>query len=304
MAGCLPSGKDYLDPDSLQTQSAESLNDNNCSSHVSEREHMLQTALDDEPYDCGLVKDQRPELDIQDDDFEFSNDELVELELLRDQEIDNLVDAGLLPKNHRWNPECRQGFTLTFPEMAVCIVTGDRYPVKALSYQVKNISLPRVVVDQLRVALRGIHETDARANTFESWKGRESSESGCFEFEMGALHIAARATTHLELYRKDRTYWRKNQIGLQTTDYKLSLERRKYLRDIYGYDDLIPDDSDEEEDSGKKKQRYDPFNPDWSKKETDLTDEQKLDFSTVNDKTAITESRLAFLPHRYPLHHN
>ena len=31
---------------------------------------------------------------------------------------------------------------------------------------------------------------------------------------------------------------------LQQTDYKLSLERRKYLRDIHGFDDPVPDDSD------------------------------------------------------------
>lgn len=262
MADCLPSGKDQLDLDSLQPQSAESPNGNNCSSHVSGREHILETALDDEPYDHGLVQDLEPEQDTQDDDLNFTDDELVELELLRDQEIDSLVDAGFLSKDDRWNVECRQGFTLSFPEMAVYIVTGDRYPVSALTYEVKNIRLPRVVVDQLRVALRGIHETDARANTFERWRERESSESGCFEFEMGALHIAARAIHHLEHYRKDPTYWR-NQIHLQRTDYKLSLERRKYLRDMYGYDDLVPDESDEEEDSGKKKQRYDPFNPDW-----------------------------------------
>ena len=262
MADCLPSGKDQLDLASLQAQSAESPDGTNCSSHVSGREHILETALDDEPHDSGLVPDQESEPNTQDDDFGFTDDELVELELLRDQEIDSLVDARLLPKDDRWNPECRQGFTFTFPEMAIYVVTGDWYPVKALSYEVNNISLSRVVVDQLRVALRGIHESDARANTFERWRKRGSSESGCFEFEMGALHIAAKATNHLEHYRKDPTFWRK-QTSLQRTDYKLSLERRKYLRDIYGYDDLVPDDSDEEDDNGKKKERYDPFNPDW-----------------------------------------
>ena len=84
MADCLPSGKDHLDLDSLQPQSAESPIDNNRSSHRSGGEHILETALDDEPCDCGLVQDQEPELDTQDDGFAFTNDELVELELLRD----------------------------------------------------------------------------------------------------------------------------------------------------------------------------------------------------------------------------
>lgn len=111
---------------------------------------------------------------------------------------------------------------------------------------------------------------------------------------MGALHIAAKATDHLEHYRKVPTYW-KNQSNLQQTDYKLSLERRRYLRDMYGYHDLVPDESDEE-DGGKKKQRYDPFNPDWSKKQTDLTDEQKLKFSDIQEKTTIENSMFGIDP--------
>lgn len=113
--------------------------------------------------------------------------------------------------------------------MTLCIITGDWYPVKPVSYEVKNISLPRVVVDQLRVALRGIHKIDGRANTFERWVEREPSKSGCFEFEMGALHIAAKANDHLKHYRKDPAYWR-NQINLQQTDYGLSLARRNIIR--------------------------------------------------------------------------
>lgn len=64
---------------------------------------------------------------------------------------------------------------------------------------------------------------------------------------------------------------------------------------MYGYYDLVPDESDED-DSGKKKQRCDPFNPDWSKKLTDLTDEQKLNFPNIQEKTAITDSMFGIDP--------
>lgn len=123
--------------------------------------------IHNEPYDYGLVPDQELESDAHDDDLDFTDDELVELDLLRDQEIHTLVDHGLISKEDRWNVECRQSFALTFPQMTLYIVTGDQYPVKPLSYEVRNIGLPRVIVDQLRVALRGIHETDGRANTFK-----------------------------------------------------------------------------------------------------------------------------------------
>lgn len=291
MAHDVPRRKKASGSDSLQDQSVASPNDDAVLSHGSDRDGMLATAPDNESCDFGLVQDQEPET-TPDDELVFTDDEIVELELLRDQEIDSLVDNGLLPKEGRWNIECREGFTLTFPEMTLGIVTGDWYPVKSLSYEVRNISLPRVVIDQLRVALRGIHDMDRRANTFKRWGERESSKSGCFEFEMAALNIASRATDHLNKYRKDPTYWRRTGSKLQQTDYKLSLERRISLRDMYGFQDLVPVDDDDH----KERQYYDPFNPDWSKKESDLTDEKKLTFSDVQDKSEIMCSTFGIDP--------
>ena len=115
------------------------------------------------------------------------------------------------------------------------------------------------------MALQGIHAADGRANTLKGWSERESSESGYFEFEMEALHMAAKATDHIKNCRKAPACW-KNQSNLQQTDYRLPLERRKYLRDIYGFDDPETDDSDEDRDNETGKKRYDPFDPDWSKK--------------------------------------
>ena len=105
------------------------------------------------------------ELDI-DEHISFNEDELVKLELLRDQEIDALVDHGLLPEEEWWNTECRNDLHLIYPEMNLDIFIGVQYPVRALKYQVKNISLPRIVADQLIVALRDIHTHDSELNTF------------------------------------------------------------------------------------------------------------------------------------------
>lgn len=289
MATCLPSEKDPYNVDSLQVQSTDFPSHHDSLGQGSEHEERLGTTPNNKVCERRVIPDHGPKPDTHEDDVVFTDDELVELELLRDQEIDSLVEHGLLSKEHRWNIECRKEFTITFPEMTLDIMTGDYYPVKPLSYEVKNISLPCVVVDQLRVALRGIHAADGTANTLKRWRERESSESGYFEFEMEALHIAAKATDHLKNYRKDPAYW-KTQSNLQQTDYRLSLERRKYLRDMYGFDDLVPDDSDEDKDNEIGKKRYDPFNPDWSKKESDLTDEQKLTFSTTQHQSDITGS--------------
>ncbi len=149
MANCLPSEKDHLHLDSLQKQRAEFPNDDDFLSHRSESERIPGIAPDNEHFNHRLVRGQEPESGIH-NDLGFTDDELVELELLRDQEIDTLVNHGLVPEEERWNVERRRGFTLSFPEMTLCVVTGDWYPIKPLSYEVKNISLPRVVVDQLR----------------------------------------------------------------------------------------------------------------------------------------------------------
>lgn len=52
-------------------------------------------------------------------------DELIELGLLRDEEIDRLVEHGLRAQEDRWNVECRKGLTLDFPEMISVIVTSS-----------------------------------------------------------------------------------------------------------------------------------------------------------------------------------
>lgn len=46
----------------------------------------------------------------------FTVDELIELELLRDQEIDALVNEGFVPHKDRWNLEHRDGFNFLYPE--------------------------------------------------------------------------------------------------------------------------------------------------------------------------------------------
>lgn len=213
----------------------------------------------------------------------FSEDELVELEVLRDQEIDAMFDQGLLPDKDRWNLEYRRAFCFNYPEMTLEIVTGDGYPVNTLTHQITNISLPRIVVDQLRVILRECLENDSQANSFEKWCEREASGSGFFEFEMAALHIVAKSVAHLKHFRSDPAYWRTQATALRQTDYAMSLDRRRILENMYGLSGLVPDPGDPSD-------TYDPLNPDWSKKETDLTDEKSLDFGDAQHQSEIKDS--------------
>lgn len=229
-----------------------------------------------------------------DKDLDVSEDELVELELLRDEEIDAFVEEGLLSKSERWNIDRRDGYHFLYPEMTLDIITGEKYPVEPLTYIVTNTSLPRVIVDQLRVALRAIYAHDTAANSLEKWCKRASSESGCFEFKHVAFHLSAKTDAHLKHFRMDPNYWQSHSVALQTTDYHLSLERREYL--YYHYDiDLIHDPAKRghrDEDYRK----YDPLNPDYSKKSGDLTAEQKLVLSDVKHQSEIKDSMFGIDP--------
>lgn len=51
----------------------------------------------------------------------FTEDELIELEFLRDQEIDSMIDDNLLSCNERFNTELRDGFRFEHPEMVRAI---------------------------------------------------------------------------------------------------------------------------------------------------------------------------------------
>lgn len=136
----------------------------------------------------------------------FSGEDLVELEILRDQEIDSMFDQCLLPQKDCWNEGHRNAFCFNYPEMTLEIITGDGYPVKPLTHLVTNLSLPRIVVDQSRVVLRESHKIESQANTLEIWQERDLNNNGFFEFEMAALHIVAKCVAHLKQFRSDPNY--------------------------------------------------------------------------------------------------
>lgn len=134
----------------------------------------------------------------------ITDDDRIELELLRDQEIDALVEEALIPEEERWNVEMRNGFILHHPEVIIEITTGHPYPAGPLECQVKNLTMPRIIVDRLRVALRHSTQIDNGANSIEKWTDRGMLRK-CepFEFEMAVLHIARKTKEFLTQYRRD-----------------------------------------------------------------------------------------------------
>jgi len=95
---------------------------------------------------------------------------------------------------------------------------------------------------------------------------------------MAALHIVAKSVAHLKHTRSHPTYWNIRATTLRATVNGLSFERRRILQEMYGVDGLLPDPD-------RPRDIRDPLNPDWSKKETDMTDERKLAFADGQHKS-------------------
>ncbi len=102
-----------------------------------------------------------------------------------------------------------QWLSLYISEMILQITTGERYPVETLEYNLENMCLPRVVIDDLRVALRHICLGGCRVNNLENWMKRGTANStGVFEFEMVVLHTVTTTSGYLMEYRGGPTNWR------------------------------------------------------------------------------------------------
>ena len=213
------------------------------------------------------------------DRYIFNDDELIELEMLRDQEIDALVSNGLLSEEERWDNERRNSLHFVYPDMRLDLVTGRHYPVMPLTYEVTNISLPRVVADRLFVSLRETCKQCIESNTFEKWTNRGLSAIGCYEFEMTALNIATLTVAYLKQFRMEPTSWKQRTLS-NKTDYCLSRERMSLLGE-YGFP--LPDSNDDDDVDFI-------FNPDWSKRTRDTTPETKLAFSNVQHLSEIKDS--------------
>lgn len=145
--------------------------------------------------------------------------------------------------------------------MILDIVTADHYLVKPPTYQVTNIGLPRVIVDQLRVAFRDIQALDVQFNSIDKWHERASSETQFFEFKQAALHLATKISDHIKQFRLDPSYGRSQSV-LQKIELHLSLKRRWYLWNYYRIN-LLPGYG-EDPDAYDPNKEHDLLNEDWS----------------------------------------
>ena len=208
---------------------------------------------------------------------------LIELEVLRDEKIDTLVNQGFLCKTEQWNHELRNAFVFTYPEIILEITKGERYPVEPLDYHLKNICLPRVVIDDLRVVLRQIYLHNCQINTVERCNERGTANSiGIFAFEMAVLHVVAKTIAHLLEYRRDPTNsrYKTGTVQQQMVDRSLVKKGLEMLEDMYGID-LSRD---------TKYLQY------QRNKQDGMDGREKLDISSAKTKKDIIDSEFGLNP--------
>lgn len=132
----------------------------------------------------------------------FSQDELVELSILRGQEVDELVEHGFLSPERRFDEELLNTLVFPNPEVTISLHTGSKYPAEQLEIEFDNTTLPRLVMDAMRIDCRKIIIQESSKNNLKEWNDRELGDNfGVFNFEMTALHIAQKSKEHLNKYR-------------------------------------------------------------------------------------------------------
>ncbi|KAI0004441.1 ADP-ribosylation [Xylariaceae sp. FL0662B] len=132
---------------------------------------------------------------------EFSDDELVELSLLRDFEIDELIKAGLLSKDEQQTSPLDREVIFDYDELSLHVIAGPQYPAVSVTWWIDNYTLSIQAVDELRSQLRTICEAATEINNISRWKQREQCAFGIFEPAMVVLDMGNETLKHLKSWR-------------------------------------------------------------------------------------------------------
>ncbi|KAI1745049.1 hypothetical protein F4680DRAFT_467285 [Xylaria scruposa] len=129
---------------------------------------------------------------------ELSEDDLIELSLLRDFETDALITAEILNVNERLSRPLDQELVIRFGELDFNVTAGVSYPTCSVIWHVENHTLSRTSVDSLRGILRQIVDVASVTNNFSRWQNREvECEMGIFDPIQVVLQLAQAIRSHV-----------------------------------------------------------------------------------------------------------
>ncbi|KAK8069314.1 hypothetical protein PG994_005930 [Apiospora phragmitis] len=138
------------------------------------------------------------------DTYLFSEDELVELSFIRDLELDQLVNEGLLGDHLRLSSPLDAELAFAYDELTLRVLAGPHYPVVAVAWSVEcHHTLSRTAVIDLRARLGEIVEEASHTNNMEKWRARESDAgSGIYEPTMVVLSLVKETVAYIESFRR------------------------------------------------------------------------------------------------------
>ncbi|KAI0438878.1 hypothetical protein F4803DRAFT_74080 [Xylaria telfairii] len=129
---------------------------------------------------------------------ELSEDDLIELSLLRDFETDALIAAELLNADEQLSHPLDEELVIKFGEVDLNVTAGALYPACSVIWHVENHSLSRTSVDSLRGTLRKTVDAAKTTNNLSRWKEREvECEMGIFDHVQVVLHLAQTIRSHV-----------------------------------------------------------------------------------------------------------
>lgn len=138
-------------------------------------------------------------------DSVFSDEDLIQLSFLRDEEVDSLVLTGDLDEECRLDSPLEKAVAFKFPEIILHVNPGPYYPVLLGSegfFTIENIQMSRVPCDALRARLLHIYDEALQTNTLSMWEARDDLDPyGLFERAMVVSQLVAATRDSLVQYR-------------------------------------------------------------------------------------------------------
>ena len=135
----------------------------------------------------------------------FSEDELVQLAFLRDEEADELVSGGYLDEDARLSSPLEGPVRFEFRELILHVRPKKIYPVLLDTndfFSVENLLLSRVPCDELRAAQHVICDDALQTNTLSIWNAREDLDPyGLFKCTMLILRLVQEAQSAVDKHR-------------------------------------------------------------------------------------------------------
>ncbi|KAK7943200.1 uncharacterized protein PG986_012313 [Apiospora aurea] len=134
----------------------------------------------------------------------FSEDELIELSFLRDLEVDQLINEGLLGDHLQLSSPLDTELAFAYDELTLRVLAGPHYPAVAATWSVEcHHTLSRTAIIDLRARLSEIVDEASHTNNIDKWRERESDAgSGIYEPTMVVLSLAKETVTHIESSRR------------------------------------------------------------------------------------------------------